>query len=167
MFMTGCAGNANPYPHGTMELARQHGNELALEVDRLLKSDLDPISGPLKTAFDHARLSLQPPKPIRSWKRSLLMVLTGCVATRQRCGMPRERRIPTIALRGSFSSMAIRERPDFGSPVRRSRKQICPRYSKRHWSSKIMDWGILSRLFRIPSHRSGRMGWWIRNPGII
>jgi len=64
MFMTGCAGNANPYPRGTMELARQHGNEVALEVDRLLKSDLEPINGPLKTAFDHARLSLQPPKPI-------------------------------------------------------------------------------------------------------
>ncbi len=65
MFMTGCAGNANPYPRGTMELARQHGNEVALEVDRLLKSDLNPISGPLKTTFDHAQLSLQPPKPIQ------------------------------------------------------------------------------------------------------
>ncbi len=68
MFMTGCAGNANPYPRGTMELARQHGNEVALEVDRLLNSDLDPIKGPLKTAYDHAQLSLQPPKPIEELK---------------------------------------------------------------------------------------------------
>ncbi len=64
MFMTGCAGNANPYPRGTMELARKHGNEVAMEVDRLLKSDLAPINGPLKTAFDHAPLTLQPPKSI-------------------------------------------------------------------------------------------------------
>lgn len=64
MFMTGCAGNANPYPRGTIELARKHGHEVAVEVDRLLKSDLASIEGPLKTAFDHAKLTLQALKSI-------------------------------------------------------------------------------------------------------
>ena len=64
MFMTGCAGNANPYPRGTMEHARQHGQEVASEVHRLLESDLTPVSGPLTTVLDNARLSLQAPKPV-------------------------------------------------------------------------------------------------------
>lgn len=47
-----------------MELAKKHGHEVALEVDRLLKSELVSIAGPLITAFDHARLTLQEPKSI-------------------------------------------------------------------------------------------------------
>ena len=63
MFMTGCAGNANPYPRGTMELARQHGAEVAAEVHRLLESELTPIDGAITTVLDNARLTLQPQKP--------------------------------------------------------------------------------------------------------
>ncbi len=64
MFMTGCAGNANPYPRGTMELAERHGKEVAAEVDRLLRSELTPVMGPVKTALGHARLSLKEPETI-------------------------------------------------------------------------------------------------------
>jgi len=73
MFMIGCGGDANPYPRGTMNHARQHGNELAEEVCRVLnlpKDDpakntapytqkLKNISGPLKTAFDYVDIPLQ------------------------------------------------------------------------------------------------------------
>lgn len=62
MFMNGCAGNANPYPRGTMQNAIDHGNEVATEVCRLLESNLAPVSGPLKTALDRAHLTLQPAK---------------------------------------------------------------------------------------------------------
>jgi neutral ceramidase len=64
MFMTGCAGNANPYPRDTMELAESHGHTVAMEVCRLLEEDMVKISGPLTTVLDKARLSLQPPHPI-------------------------------------------------------------------------------------------------------
>ncbi len=64
MFMTGCAGNANPYPRGTLELAKQHGEEVGKEVLRLLGEDLDPISGPITTLLDNAPLTLQPQKSI-------------------------------------------------------------------------------------------------------
>ena len=64
MFMTGCAGNANPYPRGTMELAQKHGQTVADEVHRLLESDFNPVKGPLTTVLDNARLSLQPVKPV-------------------------------------------------------------------------------------------------------
>lgn len=60
MFMLGCAGDADPYPHGTIELAREHGKELSDEVIRVLGTKLTPIRGPLKIAFGKADLPLQP-----------------------------------------------------------------------------------------------------------
>jgi hypothetical protein len=59
MFMLGCAGDANPYPRGTLELTRKHGKVLAEEVCRVLETKLRPVSGALQTAFDRADLPLQ------------------------------------------------------------------------------------------------------------
>jgi hypothetical protein len=61
MFMIGCAGDANPYPRGTVELARAHGATLGQEVCRVLESKLRPVRGPLTIAFDKAALPLQEP----------------------------------------------------------------------------------------------------------
>jgi hypothetical protein len=60
MFMIGCAGDSDPYPRGTMDLARQHGETLGKEVGRVMAGKLRPVRGPLKVAFDHANLPLQP-----------------------------------------------------------------------------------------------------------
>jgi len=60
MYMLGCAGDANPYPRGTMEAARAHGDELGAEVCRVLATKLKPIEGQLKTAFRRIELPLQP-----------------------------------------------------------------------------------------------------------
>ena len=59
MFVTGCAGNANPYPRGTLELAKRHGNELGIEVARVLDTELKPVRGPIRTEFRRVRLPLQ------------------------------------------------------------------------------------------------------------
>jgi hypothetical protein len=59
MFMIGCAGDANPYPRGTMELTRKHGKVLADEVCRVMEGKLRPVRGPLRIAFERARLPLQ------------------------------------------------------------------------------------------------------------
>jgi hypothetical protein len=59
MFMLGCAGDANPYPRGTMELARKHGRALADEVVRVLAGKLRPVRGPLTIAFDRVDLPLR------------------------------------------------------------------------------------------------------------
>jgi len=61
MFMLGCAGDADPYPFGNMELARQHGTALADDVIRILSTakKLKPVHGPLQVAFANARLPLQ------------------------------------------------------------------------------------------------------------
>jgi hypothetical protein len=60
MFMIGCGGDANPYPRGTMENAREHGATLAREVGRTLDAPLKPVNGPLHCVFDHASVPLQP-----------------------------------------------------------------------------------------------------------
>jgi hypothetical protein len=59
MFLLGCAGDADPYPFGSLELARQHGAELSAEVSRVLESKRVPVHGPLKVAFDRVDLPLQ------------------------------------------------------------------------------------------------------------
>lgn len=69
MFLIGCAGDANPYPRGTMALARAHGVTLGKEVCRLLESKLQPVRGPLRIAFDKAALPLQAPPPREELKK--------------------------------------------------------------------------------------------------
>src|SRR5262245_7721276 len=59
MFLIGCAGDANPYPRGSMELARKHGKALADEVGRVLDGKLRPVNGTLRTTFARANLPLQ------------------------------------------------------------------------------------------------------------
>ncbi len=58
MFVTGCAGDANPYPRGTLDLARRHGSELAAAVQDVLGGELTPLEGPLKTEFRRVELPL-------------------------------------------------------------------------------------------------------------
>lgn len=59
MFMIGCGGDADPYPHGTMENAREHGASLGREVCRVLHEPLRPIRGPLTCVFGYVSLPLQ------------------------------------------------------------------------------------------------------------
>jgi hypothetical protein len=63
LFMLGCAGDSNPYPRGTMELARKHGEALGQEVCRVLAGKLQSVRGPLTIAFDRIDLPLQPAPP--------------------------------------------------------------------------------------------------------
>jgi hypothetical protein len=56
MFMMLCGADQNPAPRGRLELAAQHGKELADEVARVLKGDLGPLRPPLRTAFQQIKL---------------------------------------------------------------------------------------------------------------
>ena len=58
MFLTGCAGDANPHPRGTLDLARRHGSELAAVVEAVFRGALEPVGGPLRTAFEEVALPL-------------------------------------------------------------------------------------------------------------
>jgi hypothetical protein len=65
MFVLGCAGDSDPYPRGTMDIAREHGVTLGKEVCRVLQMKLQPVRGRLSLAFGKADLPLQAP-PSRS-----------------------------------------------------------------------------------------------------
>ena len=52
LFVTGCGGDANPYPRGSIELAKQHGEELAAAVENVLAGELQPVRSPIKTAYE-------------------------------------------------------------------------------------------------------------------
>jgi hypothetical protein len=58
MFVTGCGGDANPYPRGSMELAQEHGRSLGAEVCRVLATELAPVGGPLRLEIDWPNLPL-------------------------------------------------------------------------------------------------------------
>lgn len=72
MFVLGFAGDANPYPRGTLEIAREHGETLGREVVRVLGTKLAPVRGPLNLQFDYADLPLAPPPD-----RAVLETMTG------------------------------------------------------------------------------------------
>jgi hypothetical protein len=60
LMLLGCAGDANPHPRGTMDHARDHGQQLGKEVSRVLGEKLKPIRGPLKTVLEDVPLPLAP-----------------------------------------------------------------------------------------------------------
>lgn len=51
LFLALCGGNQNPYPSGSLKLARRHGGALAEEVERVLETALFPLDSPLRSAF--------------------------------------------------------------------------------------------------------------------
>jgi hypothetical protein len=61
LFVAGCGGDANPYPRGTLELARQHGEELAAAVEKVLVRELPSVHGPLKTAYEEFPVTFAAP----------------------------------------------------------------------------------------------------------
>jgi hypothetical protein len=61
LFIAGCGGDANPYPRGMIELAQQHGEELAAAVGKVLGRELEPVHGPLKTAYEEFPVAFATP----------------------------------------------------------------------------------------------------------
>ncbi len=60
LFVTGCGGDANPYPRGTLALAKEHGASLARAVESTLASELQPVRGPLRAVRREVRLRFAP-----------------------------------------------------------------------------------------------------------
>lgn len=68
-FLTGTAGDANPYPRGTPALAAEHGETLGRAVDHALTGPLQPVSGRLQAAFDRTVLRFQEPPSREEFER--------------------------------------------------------------------------------------------------
>jgi hypothetical protein len=60
LFLMGCGGDQNPYPRGTLELAKQHGRSLATAVEAALLPKPRPITGHLSAALEDVTLQLVP-----------------------------------------------------------------------------------------------------------
>lgn len=62
LFFTGCAGDQNPQPRGTIELAEKHGNSLATAVKKVLSAPLKPVNGIIKSNLQETTLNFVPYK---------------------------------------------------------------------------------------------------------
>jgi len=63
MFLMGCAGDQNPAPRGTVELARSHGKSLADAVQKVLAAKMQPVQAPIRTAYTTIDLPFRPFDP--------------------------------------------------------------------------------------------------------
>ena len=59
LFMSGCGGDTNPSPRGSMTLAARHGTTLGEEVARVAEQSLKAVRGTLGTAYETVGLPLQ------------------------------------------------------------------------------------------------------------
>ncbi len=57
LFLTGCGGDQNPYPRGTLDLAQKHGRSLATAVEAALFAVAKPLTGSLKSAYGEIPLT--------------------------------------------------------------------------------------------------------------
>jgi len=57
----GCGADMNPIPRGTLEFAVQHGEEITVEVSRLLGTERLPVRGPIISTVKNISLPLAPP----------------------------------------------------------------------------------------------------------
>jgi hypothetical protein len=60
LFFIGCAGDQNPSPRGTLELAEQHGRKLAAAVAKVVGGKTSTVGAPLRSAFVKTDLAFQP-----------------------------------------------------------------------------------------------------------
>lgn len=51
-FVAGCGADSNPDPRGGVEVARQHGEALAVAVERAMGDSVQSVDGPLKSVWD-------------------------------------------------------------------------------------------------------------------
>jgi hypothetical protein len=66
LFLSGCGGDQNPYPRGTLDLARQHGEALANAVAAAFQTRPRPVRGPVRAALDLATINYATPLPSKA-----------------------------------------------------------------------------------------------------
>lgn len=71
LFVTGCAGDANPEPRGTLALAKTHGYALAEAVDAVLAKPMTALSGTLRAAYLETTVHFAGPTDRSSYEKRL------------------------------------------------------------------------------------------------
>jgi hypothetical protein len=71
MFVTGCAGDADPHPFGTLEMARAHGDELGAAVKFVTDHPnwWTPLTGPLRSSYAETTVRFAGPTDRASYEK--------------------------------------------------------------------------------------------------
>jgi hypothetical protein len=83
----GCAGDANPNPRSTLDLAQQHGQEIAATVDAILKGQVSPVAGKLACRAQRIELPFEELPTRADWQR--LAQQTNFVGSHARLNLSR------------------------------------------------------------------------------
>jgi neutral ceramidase len=57
LFVAGCGGDQNPLPRRSVELAETYGKQLGASVSNVLATPMQPIDGPMATAYEEIPLA--------------------------------------------------------------------------------------------------------------
>ena len=73
LFVTGCAGDADPHPFGTVAMAKDHGQDLGEAVKLVLDHPkwMTPVSGTIRTAYRETTLRFGGPTDRASYEKRL------------------------------------------------------------------------------------------------
>ena len=73
LFVTGCAGDADPHPFGTLDMAKAHGQELGEAVQLALARPalMTTLKGPLRSAFTESTIHFAGPTDRASYEKLL------------------------------------------------------------------------------------------------
>lgn len=71
LFVMGCGADINPYPRSKLELAQQHGAELAQSVEQVLSGSMRPVSGQLKSVIGTVMIPFAPTPTKEEWQARL------------------------------------------------------------------------------------------------
>ena len=92
----GCGGDSNPQPRNTMALARQHGEEVATEVKRLLGLTFVPLESKLVCATKRIELPFQTHFTRAEWEqRATRDGIVGYHAKKNLARLDRGEQLPT------------------------------------------------------------------------
>ncbi|MBX2922614.1 MAG: neutral/alkaline non-lysosomal ceramidase N-terminal domain-containing protein [Chitinophagaceae bacterium] len=71
LFFQGCAGDINPEPRGTVELAEQHGKTLSAAVQKVINNSMTPVDGLIRANLIEVPLEF-PPLDVQQYQREIL-----------------------------------------------------------------------------------------------
>lgn len=71
LFVAGCGADINPYPRSKLELAEQHGDELAKAVDQVLAASMLTVTGGIKSIIGGVMIPFAPTPSKEEWQSRL------------------------------------------------------------------------------------------------
>jgi hypothetical protein len=71
LFVMGCGADINPYPRSKLELAVEHGDELAKSVEQVLAGAMPPVGGQIKSILGTVMIPFAPTPTKPEWQARL------------------------------------------------------------------------------------------------